>query len=306
MKRDSPSATAILIAKSLVFVSGDERYRSVMPAGAGALSRSFLQAVVPAWRIAAIEALGRFPPARWIVSLVERLSVPGMIGHYILRKRRLEDIVQATADRYGGLQQLVIMGAGLDTLGTRAAASRHDLRVYEIDHPATSTAKRRAFAAGFVSLPSNLALLPIDLAAADPRTVLQSVEGFSFSATTLFIAEGVFMYLPLDGVGRALDVLLEFAPSRAAFAFTYMLPAEDGSRPAFRGQSPWVDRWLGLQREPFVWGSTPDELDAFVAQRGLSSIGHTDAAQLRHTYLKTSEQRRIKSAVGENIAWIER
>jgi methyltransferase (TIGR00027 family) len=306
MKQDTPSATAILIAKSLVFVAGDDRYRSVMPPDMVRLSRSFLRAVLVPWKVAAVEASGRLPLARWVVRLIERLSVPGMIGHYIVRKRRLEDIVQATAQRYSGLRQLVIMGAGLDTLGTRMAMSRPDLRVYEIDHPATSAAKLRAFTSRFAALPPNLTLLPVDLAVVDPRTVLKSTEGFSFIDQTLFIAEGVFMYLTLEAVGRALDILFDFPQAHAAFAFTYMLPSEGDGRPAFRNQNRWVDRWLGRQREPFVWGATPDTLDAFVAKRGLKPLGHTDAAQLRQAYLTTAAQNEIPTAVGENIAWIER
>jgi methyltransferase (TIGR00027 family) len=306
MKHDTPSATAILIAQSLVFVSRDPRYRSLMPTDMVPLSRAFLRAVLAPWQVGALEFFGGLAPARWLVRLIERFSVPGMIGHYIVRKRRLEDIVAASAQRYCGLGQLVILGAGFDTLGTRMASSRPDLRVYELDHPATSAAKLRAFASKFAALPANLELIPVDLAVSDPLTILRTASEFSFAASTLFIAEGVFMYLELEAVGRTLDILHEFAPGRAGFAFTYMLPSADDGRPAFRGQDRRVDRWLGRQREAFVWGATPDALDAFLAQRGLKPLEHTDGARLRDAYLLNRGQSGIATAVGENIAWIER
>ena len=306
MKADTPSATAILIAKSLVFAAGDARYRALMPREMVELSRAFLAGAVSASAVKVFGGLGRLPPARWLVRLIERTSVPGMIGHYILRKRRFEELVGATAARFGGLDQLVIMGAGLDPLGTRMARARPDLRVYEMDHPATSAAKKSAFTRGFTALPHNLTQLAVDLGAVDPRTVLRATRGFSFEVRTLFIAEGVFMYLTLEAVGRTLDILLDFPETSAAFAFTYMSSSDQSGRPAFVGQKRSVDRWLGRQREPFVWGATPAMLDEFIRERKLRSLAHADAASLRAAYLTTGSLQSVATAVGENIAWVER
>jgi methyltransferase (TIGR00027 family) len=305
MKHDTPSATAILIAKSLVFVSGDVRYRSIMPSGMVEISRAFLLAVLAHWQISMLEIFGRFPPARWLVRLIESKSVPGMIGHYIVRKRRLEDLVAESSRHQGQLEQLVILGAGFDTLGTRTAQSKLGLRVYELDHPATSAAKQHAFARGYVTQPRNLSLLAVDLSKSDLRRILSSVNGFSFTAKTLFIAEGVFMYLTLDNVGRTIDILNEFSAGHASFAFTYMLLSETDRRPSFRGQTHGVDRWLGRKSEPFIWGASPESLNEFILKRGLYPIEHIDAKQLRDAYLINDAMREISTAVGENITWIK-
>lgn len=305
MNPDKPSATAILIAKSIVFVDGDARYHALMPQGMVELSQAFLQAATSRVTMKTYEILGKMPAARWAVRLLESLSVPGMIGHYIVRKRRLEEFVDATAARLGGLDQLVIMGAGLDTLGTRMARRRPSMRVYELDHPATSKVKRRAFDSQVVSLPPNLTLIPVDLGTVDARTELEAAPQFDFSRRTLFVAEGVFMYLSMDAVGCVLDLLKEFPEKRAAFVFTYMLPSPVDGRPAFTGQNRWVDKWLGRKREPFVWGATPDALDTFVRGRALTPLDHADQPSMRADYLSSKDLQTLVTATGENIAWIE-
>ena len=58
----------------------------------------------------------------------------------MMRKRWIESRVRAAiAD---GASQLVVLGAGFDTLGVRLAVERPDFRVVEIDHPATLAVKR--------------------------------------------------------------------------------------------------------------------------------------------------------------------
>src|SRR5689334_12859368 len=54
------------------------------------------------------------------------------------RHRFADDIVTAAAQR--GARQLVILGAGLDTSAYRNR--RDELRVFEVDHPATQAWKR--------------------------------------------------------------------------------------------------------------------------------------------------------------------
>ena len=58
----------------------------------------------------------------------------------MLRKRWIESRVRAKIA--AGASQVVVLGAGLDTLGVRLASERPDLRVVEIDHPATLAVKR--------------------------------------------------------------------------------------------------------------------------------------------------------------------
>src|SRR5271170_2255196 len=59
-----------------------------------------------------------------------------------------------------GVRQYVVLGAGLDTFAYRNAYP--DLRVYEVDHPATQAWKREQLHAASIPIPQSLTFVPID------------------------------------------------------------------------------------------------------------------------------------------------
>ena len=63
----------------------------------------------------------------------------GMRATLVVRSRVAEDELARAVS--AGLRQLVVLGAGLDTLALRAPGLAPDLRVYEVDHPGTQAAK---------------------------------------------------------------------------------------------------------------------------------------------------------------------
>ena len=104
-------------------------------------------------------------------------------GPWILLENRLflafrgrfgEDLI-AEAHRTG-VRQLVILGAGLDSFGLRRPASLEDLRVYEVDHPATQGWKKRRLAELGLSLPEELEFVECDFETTSVSSALQSAS----------------------------------------------------------------------------------------------------------------------------------
>src|SRR5258708_30823061 len=77
-----------------------------------------------------------------------------------VRTRFAEDALAAAVGR--GVQQLVVLGAGLDTLAYRSALSER-LRIFEVYHPATHAWKRERIADSALSAPDSLTYAPADL-----------------------------------------------------------------------------------------------------------------------------------------------
>src|ERR1700737_554396 len=73
----------------------------------------------------------------------------------ITRSRYVEDEVDQAIRR--GVTQYVILGAGLDSFAYRRLDVAKDLRVFEVDHPATQAWKRTRLQDAGVALPLNLA-----------------------------------------------------------------------------------------------------------------------------------------------------
>jgi methyltransferase (TIGR00027 family) len=76
------------------------------------------------------------------------------------RSRIAEDALSRAVER--GIRQIVILGAGLDTFALRDPHGSRQIRIYEIDHPATQAWKREHLAEAQIALPPWLILVPVD------------------------------------------------------------------------------------------------------------------------------------------------
>lgn len=298
MTDHEPSTTAVLVAKSLLFLSKDPQVSHLLPEHSVRQLRAFLREAI-GWSAGIFPILGAFAISRWIVRLIERLSVPGMIMHYLLRKKKIEQWLRTALDN--GAEQLVILGAGLDTLGLRVAQDCPNVAVYELDHPATQAIKARAFASKILVQPENFNLLPQNLTNPNLANFLTANSNFSFSKKTVFIAEGLLMYLTFSDVLAILATIRKVSTPGSTFVFSYMENDSTG-RPAFSGQSSMVNTWLKRKSEPFVWGTTPENLALELGKVGLHLDQHCTGSDLKLEFLQGPGLKSRYSAIGENLS----
>jgi methyltransferase (TIGR00027 family) len=244
--KDAPSDTALLVAGGVAFQSTHPRFGHLVPEDAGRLARRF--------------APGRDGSSwlnRVLVSLSERLTVPGLTLHYVLRKRRIEMLVrQAIADGY---KQLVVLGAGLDTLAIRLS---HEITVIEIDHPETQRLKRSV--AGDV----DVEFLSADFTKETLEGALKRSKRYRRGEATLFLAEAVLLYLSEAEVRSVLEQLR----SRAAatrLIFTFWQPRDPVN---FQNATPLADWWLRRHSEPGRWAIAPDHVKTFAENEGFRLV----------------------------------
>src|ERR1700679_3932867 len=67
------------------------------------------------------------------------------------RSRIAEDALSKAVER--GVRQIVILGAGLDTFALRSPHGARQIRIYEVDHPATQAWKLQRLAEAQIALP---------------------------------------------------------------------------------------------------------------------------------------------------------
>ena len=248
MRADRPSSTAALIAAATVLLDSDPRYRHLVPAGAATTCARCLNRF---WRSAT-----KLP---WLAWAFERATIPGLMLHFMLRKRWIEEAVRGALAR--GCQQVVVLGAGYDTLAARLAPQFPAARFVEIDHPATQAVKRAA-----VDRP-NLQFVAADLA----RTPLQQVLPPG-SGPSVFVLEGLLMYLT-PGEQDALFAAI----GAAEVVFTVMEPKADG-RIAFHNAT-WLERaLLALWKEPFKSAVSRSALPTTLSRWGLTLRDTADLA----------------------------
>jgi methyltransferase (TIGR00027 family) len=264
--KDAPSSTALLVASGVAFQSTHPRFGHLVPADAGELARHFVAAAGRrVWS-------GASKLDRLFVAAQERLTVPGITLHYVLRKRYIEDLARAAI--VDGFRQLVVIGAGLDTLALRLS---HRVRAVEIDHAATQRVKR-ALVDG-----------PIEFVPADfTRDALVLRD-----EPTLFVAEGVFLYLTEEQVRRMLARIREVKRSR--LIFTFWEPRDPVN---FQNATPLADWWLRRVRETGRWAIAPEKLGDFLASEGFSLLRLARDDDYHHRYVS----KEVPLAKGEHIA----
>jgi methyltransferase (TIGR00027 family) len=300
VREDRASSTAALIAAATVFLARDPGLADLVPAGAAGPSAQCLRAVSPR-RLAAVEALSH-PGLRWAARLAERATVPGLFLHFMLRKRWIEQAVRAGLA--AGSVQVVVMGAGFDTLALRLAPDFPGARFIEIDHPATQAPKRRAMERdGRVS--GNIRFIEADLARERLRDVLAANRAYRSDARSVFVIEGVLMYLTAGEVAAVFTALSEVQRAPGRVVLTVMEPAPDG-RLDFHNATPLVKRLLHLWSEPFKCAFLRDDVKALLARHGLTLSSLATSETLRATYLAPSHRDRLALAEGELLLVAER
>jgi methyltransferase (TIGR00027 family) len=273
VQNDQASRTALLIAASLVLLHRDPKYSGLvstrsaelcadMLSGHSAQTRLFLKIVRQDW----------FRP---IAKLIERITIPGILLHYALRKKCIAALVRSALTN--GSTQVVIIGAGFDPLSFQLHQEFPGAQFWEIDHPATQHHKLRVVSK--ISA-DRLHFVAMDLSVAtfDSEALISS--GFDPTQRAVWIAEGLLMYLTLDGVSSLMRILKSLSAPGSQFVFTFMEKQNDGWV-RFDSQSKLVDWWLRGRGEPFLWGTTRNELANFVRPwRVIRIFDHQDLCEL--------------------------
>jgi methyltransferase (TIGR00027 family) len=136
----------------------------------------------------------------------------------VARNRYAEDKLAQAVSR--GVQQYVLLGAGLDTFAHRNP--HPDLTVFEVDHPATQQWKRDLLMSNGLQEPSNLRYVPVDFERQSLARQLES-SGLDFAAPTVFAWLGVVLYLTHPAFRATLDLIAAF-PAGSGVIMDYALP----------------------------------------------------------------------------------
>jgi methyltransferase (TIGR00027 family) len=136
-----------------------------------------------------------------------------------VRSRIADDALAAAARR--GARQLVVLGAGLDTTAYRALPSQ-DLRIFEVDHPATQIWKRERLADAGIPPPPAMSFVPVDFECETLADGL-AAAGFDPARQTFFSWLGVVPYLTDDAIFATLGYIAGL-PGGAHVVFDYVNP----------------------------------------------------------------------------------
>jgi methyltransferase (TIGR00027 family) len=256
VQNDQASRTALLIAASLVLLHRDPKYSGLVSGTSADLCAQMLEGHSGQTRL--FLRIVRQDWFRAVAKLIERLTIPGILLHYALRKKCIAGLVRSAV--INGATQVVIIGAGFDPLSLELHHEFSRAQFWEIDHPATQRHKLRTFPEIGTK---RLHFVAMDLSgtAFDGHALIK--DSFDPTQRAVWIAEGLLMYLTPDVVSSLMKTSKSLTAPGSQFVFTFMEKQSDG-RIRFDSQSKLVDWWLRERGEPFLWGATRGELVDFV------------------------------------------
>jgi len=171
-----------------------------------------------------------------------------------------------------GVRQYVLLGAGLDTFAHRNPHPQ--LRVFEVDHPATQQWKRELLEACGIAIPARLSYAPVDFEVQELSAQLQA-SGFDAHAPAFFAWLGVVPYLTLNAF-RATLAFITSLPALSGVTFDYGQPREALPLSEQLVRDALASR-VGLTGEPFQLFFTPAEVAHELARfTMLEDLGSTE------------------------------
>ena len=224
-----------------------------------------------------------------------RFLAPRGVYEYVAARTKYIDAAFGDA-LTTGCEQVVLFGAGFDTRALRFQSELRASRVFELDVPITQAAKLGRYHQRQLIIPYNLTSVAIDF---DRESITAKLReaGFRADQASLFILEGVLMYLRRETVDATFATLGELACAGSRVAFDYIRSS------VLRGDtSPYgaaaIARSVEEVNEKWHSGMEPDEVAPFLSRHGFRPLDHSDAAQLEQRYFTSTDGRAVARVNG--------
>ncbi len=222
------------------------------------------------------------------------LRGPGVTGFLAARDRYIDDTLQAYLEK--GLQQLVILGAGFDSRAYRFEGLKKGVKVIEVDHPATQKDKQARVEKIFGKIPEYVTYIPVDF---NTQTLEARMfeSGYNPSLKTLFIWQGVCMYLTPEAVDTTLSFVVRHSAPGSAIVFDYLykelLAGETQS------EIKNMRRYRFMTGEGLTFGIEKGTIETYLRERGFCTVKDANADDLKRLYFTgKNAKRNVASGYG--------
>jgi len=196
------------------------------------------------------------------------------------RARYTEDLLNAAV--FSGVDQYVILGAGLDTFALRRPDLTERIRIYEVDLPKPQAWKQDHLAQLGHELPVTLEYIPANLECETVAEVLGR-SSFQNNQRTFFSWLGTVPYLSHEAILRTLESIAAASASGSEIIFDYRVSMEfvDPEDIPFVQAGDKFSAQVGEQKRSWLNPQTfPEEVSAI----GLELIEGLSPKQLRDRY----------------------
>ena len=228
-----------------------------------------------------------------ILNLKGRLSPEGIYQYVIARTKYFDNVFIESIKK--GIDQVVILGAGFDSRAIRLLDEKTSVRVYEIDVYHTINAKLKQYRKRKIKLPDYDMLIPVDFEKENIKTKLNEF-GFS-NKKTLFILEGLIMYLPENSISETFSFINENSSQGSVVVFDYVHASVLRLENKYYGESAIYNR-VKKDNEQWIFGIDESEIEKFLMNFNLSLVDHLNSKVIEERYFKNDSGRIVAKVNG--------
>jgi methyltransferase (TIGR00027 family) len=211
---------------------------------------------------------------------------PTGIYEYVLARTRVFD--EAFVDALdNGISQIVLLGAGMDTRALRFQDKNKGAKIFELDIDATQRYKREVLERKKVVLPPELVFVSIDFNKQRLADVLIEA-GYQEGQKTLFLWEGVTMYLEAETVDSTLAFIRGSAAKGSIVVFDYVRASVLRYENTLYGENA-IRGTVARAEEGWIYGIEDGAIKGFLAERGFKLISHYLPSDLAAAYLTADD-----------------
>jgi methyltransferase (TIGR00027 family) len=182
------------------------------------------------------------------------------------------------------VSQVVNLGAGYDSRAYRFHQMAPAVKYFEIDLPEMVADKKERVKRALGGLPEWVTYVPIDF---NKQTLGEELirAGYDRNKKTLFIWEGVTMYISEEAVVGTLRFIADQSSPGSLVVFDYV----SKSIIDIQKKLNQFDKGAGAWGEPIIFGIQDDMVQTFVSQAGLKLISDIGPLEMTNRYLIGSD-----------------
>ena len=217
------------------------------------------------------------------------LAPKGIYEYVIARTKYIDNVFRLALENK--LDQVLIFGAGFDTRAIRFQDAIGNTKVFELDVPITQQAKISQYQKRHVSVPPNLTFIAIDF---DKESLSMKLDeaGFCRQRRSLFLLEGLVMYLQPDSVGETFQTIRNCAGKGNLVVFDYVYASVLRNEGIYYGEAG-ISQTVSRAGEQWQFEIEKGQIEHFLTRYAMRLIDHKDAKDLEQAYFRDSNGKTI-------------
>jgi methyltransferase (TIGR00027 family) len=219
-----------------------------------------------------------------------KFAAPEGLYEYVIARTKYIDneFKKALNEQF---DQILIFGAGFDTRAVRFQAAACNTEIFELDVPITQNAKIKQFRKRGVKIPGNLHFIAIDF---DKDSLPHKLDqaGFKKNRKTLFILEGLLMYLQPESVNETFKLIHTYSGEKSRIVFDYIYASVLRQENLYYGEKAAFDS-VAKAGEAWSFGIEMDEIGTFLSKYHLILLDHKNSRDLEKSYFLDANKRPV-------------